>query len=103
MGSPLSLVEKMRAMEVGDYLLVATDGALQKVMENVDGSWRAVPQIGGGWVIGIAKKGTNPELAGVGRVEWVAAGLCKSKLPVGGSRPPPTWPSQVGWWVRCGH
>ncbi len=62
MGSPLGLVEKMRAIEAGDYLLVATDGALLKVMENVDGSWRAVPQMGGGWVIGIAKKGTNPEL-----------------------------------------
>ncbi len=48
MGSPLDLVEKMRAMEVGDYLLVATDGALLKVMGNVDGSRRAVPQMGGG-------------------------------------------------------
>ncbi len=74
MGSPLGLVEKMRAMEVGDYLLVATNGALLKVMENVDGSWRAVPQMGGGWVIGIAKQGTNPELAGVGR-----ANLCEEK------------------------
>ncbi len=69
MGSPLSLVEKIRAMEEGDYLLFATDGALARVMESVDGSWRAAPQMGGGWVIGIAKKGTNPELAGVGQVE----------------------------------
>ena len=46
--SPLGQVEKMRAMEEGDYLLVATDGALLKVMENVDGSWRAIPQMGGG-------------------------------------------------------
>ncbi len=43
-------------------------------METVDGSWRAVPLMGGGCVIGIAIKGTNPELAGLGRVEWVAAG-----------------------------
>ncbi len=80
MGSPQGLVEKMRAMEVGDYLLVATDGALLKVMENVDGSWRAVPQMGGGWVIGIAKQGTNPELPGVGRVEWVAAGAVQVRV-----------------------
>ena len=46
----------MRAMEEGDFMLVATDGALLKVMERVEGSWRAVPQMGGGWVIGIAKK-----------------------------------------------
>ncbi len=47
MGSPLVLVDKMRAMEEGDFMLVATDGALLKVMESVEGSWRAVPQMGG--------------------------------------------------------
>ena len=31
---------------------------------------------GGGWVIGIALKGTNVELPGVGRIEWVAGGRC---------------------------
>ncbi len=36
--------------------------------------------MGGGWVIGIAKKGTNPELAGDGRVEWVAAGAVQVKV-----------------------
>ncbi len=51
-----------------------------RVLESVDGSWRAVPQMGCGWVIGIAKKGTNPELAGVGRVEWIAAGALQVKL-----------------------
>ncbi len=74
MGSPLALAEKIKAMEEGDYLLVATDGAMIRVMEIVDGSWRAVPQMGGGWMIGVAKRGTHPELVGVGRVEWIAAG-----------------------------
>ncbi len=37
--------------------------------------------MGGGWVIGIALKGTNvEELPGVGRVEWVAAGAVKVQL-----------------------
>ena len=80
MGSPLGLVEKINGMEEGDYILVATDGAMIRVMESVDGAWRAVPQMGGGWVIGIAKKGTNPELAGVGKVEWIAAGAVRVNL-----------------------
>ncbi len=33
-----------------------------------------------GGVIGIALKGTNVELHGVGRVEWVAAGAVKVQL-----------------------
>ena len=48
MGSPLGLVEKIKGMEEGDYILVATDGAMIRVMESVDGAWRAVPQMGGG-------------------------------------------------------
>ncbi len=67
-------------MEEKDYLLVATDGAIVRVMESVDGSLKAVPLMGGGWVIGIAKKGTNPELVGVGRVEWIAARAVQIKL-----------------------
>ncbi len=38
------------------------------------------PIWGGGWVIGIALKGTNVELPGVGHVEWVAAGAVKIQL-----------------------
>ena len=74
-----SLTE-LEAMGEGDYLLVVTDGALMRVMESVEGAWRSVPQMGGGWVIGIAKNGTNPELVGVGRVEWVAAGAVQVVL-----------------------
>ena len=40
MGSPDLLVEKIEAMEEGDYLLVVTDGALMRFMESVEGSWR---------------------------------------------------------------
>ncbi len=39
MGSPLTLVDKIKATEEGDYLLVATDGAMVRVMESVDGSY----------------------------------------------------------------
>ena len=86
MGSPDLLVEKIEAMGAGDYLLVVTDGALMRVMESVEGSWRSVPQMGGGWVIGIAKNGTNPELVGVGRVEWVAAGAVQVVLTSWGGK-----------------
>ena len=86
MGSPDLLVENIVAMGEGDYLLVVTDGALMRVMESVEGSWRSVPQMGGGWVIGIAKNGTNPELVGVGRVEWVAAGAVQVVLTSWGGK-----------------
>ena len=80
LGSPESLVDRIKAMAEGDFLVVATDGALVKVMENTTGGWKSVPHMGGGWVIGIALKGTNVELAGVGRVEWVAAGAVRVQL-----------------------
>ena len=80
LGSPESLVDRIKAMAEGDFLVVATDGALVKVMENTTGGWKSVPHMGGGWVIGIALKGTNVELAGEGRVEWVAAGAVRVQL-----------------------
>ncbi len=36
MGSPSILVEKIKDMDDGDYLLVATDEAMLRVMESVD-------------------------------------------------------------------
>ena len=70
-------MERIRTMAEGDFLVVATDGALVKVMESTRDAWQSVPQMGGGgWVIGIALKGTNVELPGVGRIEWVAGGRC---------------------------
>ncbi len=75
-------------MDEGGYFLVATDGAMGRVVESVHGSWRAVPQMGGGWVIGVAKNGTNSELAGVGRVGKVAAGAVQVKLTSWGVKAP---------------
>ena len=80
LGSPESLVDRIKAMAEGDFLVVATDGALVKVMENTTGGWKSVPHMGGRWVIGIALKGTSVELAGAGRVEWVAAGAVRVQL-----------------------
>jgi hypothetical protein len=66
MGSPLGLVEKINGMEEGDYLLVATDGAMIRVMESVDGTWRAVPQMGGGGGDWYSQKGYKPGAGGGG-------------------------------------
>ena len=68
---------RIRTMAEGDFLVVATDGALVKVMESTSGTWKSVPHMGGGWVIGIALKGTNVELPGVGRVEMGGGRCCQ--------------------------
>ncbi len=48
LGSPESLVDRIKSMAEGEFLVVATDGALVKVMESTTGGWKSVPHIGGG-------------------------------------------------------
>ena len=43
-------MERIRTMAEGDFLVVATDGALVKVMESTRDAWQSVPQMGGGGV-----------------------------------------------------
>ncbi len=48
LGSPESLVDRIRSMAEGDFLVAVTDGALVKVMESTTGGWKSVPHMGGG-------------------------------------------------------
>ena len=47
---------------------------MTKTLLRTNGVWDVVAQMGGGWAIGIATAGTDAEILGAGRVEWVAAG-----------------------------
>ncbi len=42
-------MDRIKAMAEGDFLVVATDGALVKVMESTPGGWKSVPHMGGGY------------------------------------------------------
>ena len=80
MGSPQELARRMQVMDTGDYLVVATDGAMMKVMESNEGRWEAAPHMGGGWAVGVAQGGTDVELVGTHKVEWIAAGAVRVEL-----------------------
>ena len=80
MGSPQELARRMQEMNTGDYLVVATDGAMTKVMETNEGRWEAPPHMGGGWAVGITQAGTDVELVGTHKVEWIAAGAVRVEL-----------------------
>ena len=55
MGSSQELARRMQEMNTGDYLVVATDGAMMKVMETNEGRWEAAPHMGGGWAVGVTQ------------------------------------------------
>jgi hypothetical protein len=50
---------------------------MKKILHRSHGKWEVIAQMGGGWAIGIAEAGTDAEITGSGRVEWVAAGAVK--------------------------
>jgi hypothetical protein len=66
LGSPEALADRIRNLQPLDYLLLATDEAMTKTLLRTNGVWEVVAQMGGG--------GTDAEILGAGRVEWVAAG-----------------------------